>query len=344
MKIAIFSPSGVILEPQRLRLAEKELEVLGWQVHIDEDARQRFLRFAGTDEIRLAATHRVAQGDADVIMASRGGYGLSRLLDRLDWDLIAQSVFQGKQWVGHSDFTALSLGLLAHTGAPSWAGPMALADFGRIDAPAVTVDGVNRLMSETFLQCMQGALAGVQFQADQNYGDMQVSGVLWGSNLSMLCSMIGTPHFPNIKEGILFLEDVNERPYCVERMLLQLHQSGILARQKAVILGDFGPWHTGVADQGYRFKDVIAYLESIYDGLVITGLPFGHVEKKLTLPIGVVVDVTVQDQLVDISWGQAGFQRAVEQAALEAEHRQSQLSQNNVAMSQNMRQRPKENR
>lgn len=343
MKIIIFSPSGVILEPQRLRLAEKGLEEQGWHVQIDKDAKQAFLRFAGTDEVRLAATHRVAQGDADVVMASRGGYGLSRLLDHLDWDLIAQSVFQGKQWVGHSDFTALSLGLLAHTGAPSWAGPMALPDFGRIDAPAVTMPGVNRITSETFLHCMRGTLTGVQFQADEKHDDVQVSGMLWGSNLSMLCSMIGTPHFPDVENGVLFLEDVNERPYCIERMILQLHQAGILSRQKAVILGDFGTWHPSAADQSYRFKHVIEYLGSIYDGLVITGLPFGHVETKLTLPIGVPVCVTVQNRLVDISWGDDGFKQAVEHAALRTQQAQNPESESTTPMNNNMRQRPKVN-
>ena len=109
-----------------LRLAARRLTDLGFQVQVDEAATARHQRFAGADEVRLAAIHRVAEAAPSVAMASRGGYGLSRLLDGMNWPLLARSVERGTRWVGYSDFTALHLGLLAHAKSPSWAGPTAL--------------------------------------------------------------------------------------------------------------------------------------------------------------------------------------------------------------------------
>jgi muramoyltetrapeptide carboxypeptidase len=164
-------------------------------------------------------------------MASRGGYGLSRLLDAIDWPLLARAVEQGTRWVGHSDFTALQLGLLAHTGAGSWAGPMAADDFGRADIDG----GVDDVTAGCFTEAMSGELEAVGFRTAAGYDGLQVRGPLWGGNLTMLCSLLGTPHLPRprrVKGGVLFLEDVNEHPYRVERMLLQLLQAGVLGTQR----------------------------------------------------------------------------------------------------------------
>ena len=103
----LFSPSGVVARAPALTLAARRLRGLGFDVTVDEAALARHQRFAGPDDVRLAAIHRVARAAPGVAMAVRGGYGLSRLLDAIDWPLLAQAVGQGTRWVGHSDFTAL---------------------------------------------------------------------------------------------------------------------------------------------------------------------------------------------------------------------------------------------
>ena len=113
----VFAPAGVELRTAALKLARQRLGALGFDVTLDPSVRARHQRFAGDDDARLAAIHRVATAAPSVAMACRGGYGLTRLLDRIDWPLLARSVGQGTRWVGHSDLTALHLGLLAHTGA-----------------------------------------------------------------------------------------------------------------------------------------------------------------------------------------------------------------------------------
>jgi len=129
-----------------------------------------------------------------------------------------------------------------------------------------------------------------------------VKGTLWGGNLSMLQSLLGTPHWPKVKGGILLLEDINEHPYRVERTLLQLHQAGVLARQKAVVLGDFSGWRKSPLDRGYTLKSAVAALRAVCPVPVLTGLPFGHVPTKVCLPVGARAQLLVQGRDVLIGW------------------------------------------
>lgn len=299
--LVLFSPSGVVARPATLRRAARQLGSLGFEVGIDESALARHQRFAGDDATRLAAVHRVAGAAPSVAMASRGGYGLSRLLDSIDWPLVARAVGRGTRWVGHSDFTALQLALWARTGAPSWAGPMATDDFGR----TVADGGVDDVTAACFGEAMRGELHAVGFRTDAGHDGLSLRGTLWGGNLSMLCALIGTPHAPparRTKGGILFLEDVNEHPYRVERMLLQLQQAGVLDAQRAVLLGDFGAVRPSPLDRGYRLAGALALLRSRCRTPMLTGLPFGHVRTKVSLPLGRRVDLVVDGRQALLGW------------------------------------------
>ena len=294
----LFSPSGVVTQAARLKRAVKNLAAIGFEANIDDAALARHQRFAGSDEVRLAALHRVAQAAPSVALATRGGYGLTRLLDGVDWPLLARSVERGTRWVGYSDFTALQMGLLAHGGAPSWAGPMAADDFGRSAAEG----GLDDVTTACFAEAMSGELEAVGFRTEPGFDGLAVRGRLWGGNLTVLTSLMGTPHGPRIRGGVLFLEDVGEHPYRVERMLLQLHQAGVLQAQKVVILGAFTAWRKSPLDRGYTLKSAIAHLRSICTVPVLTGLPFGHVSTKVSLPVGARVQLVVQGRDVLMAW------------------------------------------
>ena len=296
----LFSPSGVVMRPPALRLAARRLTALGFEVHLDDDALARHQRLAGSDETRLAALHRVAAAAPSIAMPSQGGYGLTRLLGGIDWKLLARSVQRGTRWVGHSDFTALQIGMLAHTASTSWAGPMAY-DFGRADAAG----GVDEVTRDCFLEAMGGELEAVGFRTEAGFDGLDVKGMLWGGNLSMLISLLGTPHWPQaqlIKGGVLFIEDVNEHPYRVERSLLQLQQAGVLQAQKAVILGAVSAWKASPLDRGYTLKTAVARVRAGMKTPLLTGLPFGHVNPKVTLPVGRKVQVVVQGRDTLIGW------------------------------------------
>ena len=310
ISLTLFTPSGVVVRAVPLKRAARRLGVLGFDVAVDESALARHQRFGGDDAVRLAALHRVAAQAPSVAMATRGGYGLTRLLDRIDWPLLAASVDAGTRWVGYSDMTALQTALYAHTGRGSWAGPLACDDFGRADADG----GVDDVTEGCFVEAMHGELEAVGFRTDARRGAdgaplppqaFEARGVLWGGNLCVLASLLGTPHFPKpkaVRGGVLFLEDVNEHPYRVERSLLQLHQAGVLDAQRAVLLGAFSGWRKSPLDRGYTLKSTVAHLRGVTKTPIFTGLPFGHVPTKVCLPIGRRVTLLVQGRDVLIGW------------------------------------------
>ena len=302
--LTLFTPSGVLANAAPLRLAARRLGAMGFAVRIDEAALLKYQRFGGDDAARLAALHRVAAEAPSVAMATRGGYGLTRLLDRIDWPLIARSIEAGTRWVGHSDLTALQLGLLAHAEGITWAGPMACYDFGRAaeEHGEKRVEAVDEVTQACFEEAMSGELEAVGFRTEPGFDGLAARGVLWGGNLSMLMSLLGTPHWPRIKGGILFLEEVNEHPYRVERALLQLHQAGVLGAQKAVLIGAVSAWKASPLDRGYNMKTVVSHLRSLSQTPLLTGLPFGHVQPKVCLPIGARVQLVVDGRDVLVGW------------------------------------------
>ena len=293
--LTLFAASGVETRRAHVKRARQRLKAMGYDVTEDSSVRLRHQRFAGTDEQRLDTLHRVADEAPSVALACRGGYGMTRLLDAVQWRRLKRSVERGTRWVGYSDMTALSLALLAHTGAPSWHGPMAAEDFGRelgLDAKA---DEANEITCETFDQAMHGEREALGFRTEARWDGFGTKGMLWGGNLSMICSLLGTRHWPNISGGLLYLEDVGEHPYRVERMLLQLAQAGVLARQRAVLLGQFSAWKAAPLDRGYGLKAMIKRVaEACPKTALITGLPLGHVPLNLTLPQGLPAVLQVE--------------------------------------------------
>ena len=275
LSICVVAPSGVIVDDGRVDRMRNFFGARGINVIVPDAVRTVDQRFAGGDELRLDALHQAAaRDDVDIILAARGGYGLSRLLDKIDYDLLADSK---KIFVGHSDFTALSLALLAQKSYVSFAGPHALGDFGDRAPSAFTIDHFFRMLHEPKIELAVAAANPYRFEA---------TGTLWGGNLSLVAALVGTPYLPNISNGILFLEDINEAPYRVERMLYQLFHAGILQCQRAILLGDFQVEKSTTGDTGYDLDCVVAHFRERLPVPLLTGLPFGHIRDKVTLPIG----------------------------------------------------------
>lgn len=282
--IAIVAPSGAPLDEAAVVRGIDILWQQGFTVHSYYQPEQRFQRFGGSDEQRSAQLHAAASNpDVSIVMALRGSYGFSRLLPHLDLDLLAKS---GKVFVGYSDFTVMHQAMLAR-GRLSIAGPMLYGDFG--------CEQLSEYTLSQFIQCISGQRHQVEFSCAET-DVIDVQGRLWGGNLAMLTHMIGTPYWTEIEGGILFLEDIGEHPYRVERMLLQMHFAGILEKQKAIVLGDFSGYQLAAHDQGYDFSEMLRYIRSVVKVPVITGLPFGHISDRTSLVVGSATTLKVANQ------------------------------------------------
>jgi muramoyltetrapeptide carboxypeptidase len=324
--IYIYSPSGAVRDKAAFRRGVARLTTLGHEVEIDADALASCQRFAGDDTTRLAAIHRAAASGADVALMSRGGYGLTRLLPQLRYKAIAKAIDRGMLLVGISDFTALQCAVLAKTGSVTWAGPALCEGFGvggKPAGPSAARASVTMAPDEIMEACFDDLLSGqgegagwrqhrvaVRSRLEQTYDmapatfALSVSNaILWGGNLSVLTSLIGTPHFPQVKGGILFLEDVGEHPYRIERMLTQLLHAGVLAQQKAIVMGQFTGYTLTPHDRGFNLNSVWAWLRGQIKIPVLTNLPYGHVQTKVLLPVGQKVDLVAEDRDAMLFWG-----------------------------------------
>lgn len=299
--IHLIAPSGASLDTKSPFAGMKWLQSQGIQIENTTSVERVLERFAGSDQERLAELNQLAQvSPQTLVMAMRGGYGIHRLLPDIQWAAIAKAVQGGLQICGHSDFTAFELALLAKTGAMTLSGPMLNYDFGRSqdDGQAITPD---QFMWQHFQEAVDERKLDCVVNAHQSFlGDASsraLSGMLWGGNLTVLASLVGGPYMPSPAQtqgGILFLEDVNEHPYRIERMLMQLLDAGILPNQGAILLGGFSAYRLYDNDRGYSLQSAIEAIRGRLPNSVpiLTGLPFGHQADKLTLPVGIKASLT----------------------------------------------------
>lgn len=304
--IYIYSPSSAVRDKPAFKRGIARLQAMGHEVEVDTDALAVHTRFAGDDATRLAAIHRAADSGADVALVSRGGYGLSRLLADIDYAKVGAAIEQGMKFVGISDFTAFQTAVLAKTGGVTWAGPALVGDIGAQGEP-----------DDIMLACLEDLLsghgegAGWRMSPEKPAADGTPAvpeiylqdATLWGGNLAMLASLVGTPYLPSVQQGILFLEDVGEHPYRIERMLTQLLHAGVLGQQQAVVLGQFSAYQLASHDKGYKLQTVVNWLRTKIKAPVLTNLPFGHVPTKVLLPVGAKVSLSVEKRDALIYWG-----------------------------------------
>ena len=305
--IYIYSPSGAVRDKTAFRRGIKRLQALGHEVEVDPDALTSFQRFAGEDATRLAAIGRAAASGADVALTTRGGYGLTRILPDIPYQQIAKAIDKGTRFVGLSDFTALQLALLAKVGneAVTWAGNLLIDDWGKPEEP-------DEITQACFEEMLDGSSEGAGwYVTKREEPDAELAtlaepihdATLWGGNLCVLTSLLGTPYFPQVEQGVLFLEDVAEHPYRVERMLTQLTLAGVLDKQQAIVLGQFNDYKLIPHDKGFNMKAVVQWLRTRTKTPIFTGLPHGHVPTKVLLPVGAQVQMAAEGRDRVLVWG-----------------------------------------
>jgi muramoyltetrapeptide carboxypeptidase len=283
--LQLIAPSGYCLDQTGAIAAVNYLTSLGFQLDSQVLSR-RDNRFAATQQQRLAEINSLPNSalSADIVMAVRGGYGASQLLAEIDYSAF-RSTFSSKVPIicGHSDFTAIQLALLAQAQFITFSGPMLYSNYAPGNRSNFTHENLINLISQTEYQINWQTSSKIQGQW---------TGTLWGGNLTLIASVVGTAYLPSISQGILVIEDINEPPYKIERMLLQLHYAGILSNQQLIITGDFSGKTNANYDQEYGYAEVWARITELSGIPILSGLKFGHEIDTVTLPIGAKAHVS----------------------------------------------------
>ncbi len=275
----LVAPSGYCMQQDAAERGVVRLQEAGHQVLNTDVIGRRYQRFAGTDAQRLRDLNQLAElsESTAIVLAVRGGYGVSRLLEAIDYPALGARQRRDPLMIcGHSDFSAFQLALLAREGAITFSGPMLAGNFGAPELEPFTV--------EHFWKALTSPCFSLKWHSDAPA--CQASGTVWGGNLAMLISLVGTPWLPQIDDGILVVEDINEHPFRIERMLLQLHHAGVLRHQRAIILGSFSAAAPNDYDNGYNLAQVCTTLRERTGIPIVDGLAFGHEPCTVTLPLG----------------------------------------------------------
>lgn len=286
-RVALLAPAGPLSERDDLTRAGELCRALGLEPVPGAQALARHGYLAGTDEARLADLNgAIRDAEIDAIWCLRGGYGVTRILDRVDSRAYGA---RPVPVIGYSDITALLLSLHRTTGVATFHGPMSrapLTPFSREHFERVLLrDGPAGRLGR--LPAAGGVLAPRSPRIVTVRGGT-AEGPLVGGNLTVLMALAGTRHFPDLDGALLFMEDVGEDLYRVDRLLAQLRTMGALERLAGVIVGQFTDMRRGAGDGGaLAFDEVLStYLEPL--GIPVAyGFPIGHVDDQWTLPIGV---------------------------------------------------------
>jgi muramoyltetrapeptide carboxypeptidase len=277
--IGLISPSSHCAYPEKIGQAISYLEKNGYRVKpsshlncIDTDP-------AIADSEKLHDIHEMfSDPRVKAIFCLRGGAGAARLLSKLDYNLIAANP---KILAGYSDITALSLALYAKTGLISFSGPMVATEL-YAPSPYTEEHFWGMLTSGTYAQSIENH-AGHMVSAIR---EGCTEGQLIGGNLSVLSSMIGTPFLPSFKDTLLFLEDINEPAYRIDRMLSHLSNAGLLSRCNAILFGQFSS-EPPEKSENERLKNIFEYYSALNrDAAVLSGLSYGHIRDLMTIPVG----------------------------------------------------------
>lgn len=285
-RVALVAPAGPLLDQDDLTRGKELCRALGFEPVLGANAGRRYGYLAGTDDERVADLNAaLADPRVDAVWCLRGGYGLTRILDRVDFGALER---RPKAVIGFSDVTALLLALYRETGVATFHGPMARAPltpfsrdhFARVLTAVKPAGRLGRVAPPAdVLVPRQGRIVGLVPGAAE--------GRLIGGNLTLLQCLIGTRYFPDLDGAILFLEDVNEDLYAIDRMLAHLRMTGALGKVAGVMIGQFTEMKRSTEDGALGFDEVLATHLAPLRIPVAYGFPIGHVDDQWTLPVGI---------------------------------------------------------
>lgn len=280
--VGLVAASSALADIESLWRGVARLEAMGYKVRVSDGCSAWHGYLAGPDRLRAAEVNAMFADDTvDAIMCARGGYGATRILGEINYDVIHRNP---KLFCGFSDVTALHSAIQRHAGLVTFHGPMASPDFGQ--------ETVDDFSVEAFLRLAGRVEPGGLLDNPPDYPRHMVrpgiaEGRLIGGNLMLVTACLGTPYAWDFDDAILFLEEVNERSYAVDRMLVQLRAAGVFQRVAGVLLGAFTNCEP---EEGASDLTVAESVEEVLGACrvpVLAGLQCGHVVPRMTLPLGV---------------------------------------------------------
>jgi len=294
--IGIISPASALSDLFKIEKGASYLESLGYKVKIGKNAGNSHGYLAGKDEERLQDLHEMF-GDKSVkaIICSRGGYGTPRLVDKIDYKLIAR---HPKIFVGYSDITALQLAIFEKTGLVTFAGPMLAVDF---------FDSISPFTEEMFWQLITSNKKFGKIELPENEKIFSVvkgiaKGRLIGGNLATLASLAGSKYMPDMKNKILILEEIGEAPYRVDRLLNQLRLIGVFNKISGLILGAFTDCiESDPEKKTLTTGEVIADYVDNLKVPVVYNFSHGHIKNNITIPFGISVKLNATKGNIEIT-------------------------------------------
>ncbi|MDT0648694.1 S66 peptidase family protein [Autumnicola edwardsiae] len=293
--IGIVSPASAIFESEPYEIARESFEAMGLKVKFGEFTKSRYGHLAGTDEERAGELNEMF-GDPSImaIIALRGGSGSARILDKLDYNLIKKNP---KIFIGYSDITALHLAIFQKTGLVTFHGPAAVSTWN-----SFSTNHLKKLLFEKEMLTLKNPSdKGDELTQTENrirtINPGKAKGKLLGGNLSVLTGIMGTEYFPKDWKGkILYIEDIGEKIYAVDRMMSQLRLGGVLEQISGFVFGkcsDCGPGGSGFGS--LTLEEVInSYIEPL-NVPAFTGAMIGHIDDNVTIPNGIAAEIDAEE-------------------------------------------------
>lgn len=290
-KIGIISPASPQRDSARLERGIAYLESKGYTIQLGKNALKSTAGYlAGTDEERIADIESMFSDDSiDAIFCARGGYGTTRILSQLNYDIIASNP---KIFVGFSDTTALQSAMFSKTGLITFSGAMPSVDFA---------DEVDQFTEQSFFSVLTENISGKSITIDspKTYRDGQAEGRLICGNLCLLATLCGSPFFPHMNDSILLIEDIGEEQYRIDRYLSQLELSGHLHNTNGILIGDFTPPSNPVATVPQRtYEEIFLDYAKRCGKPTLGDIAYGHIKSKLTLPFGIRIGMDAKTGLI----------------------------------------------
>ena len=289
----LFASSNVGGSDERNELALERLACAGFKVDNPAITKRQYLRFAGTDSQRASDLQNIATGAIKapkLLLGVRGGYGAVRILPMVDWSTLGRIMKErGTILAGFSDVTAIQCALLAKGGMSSLAAPMLYSEFGKIKPDEVSCRQFVAALTNPNLtiNIADASLTSANLPSIlTNSEPKTLTGTMWGGNLSVVSALAGSDYLPRIDGGMVFLEDVGEQAYRIERMLYDLYLAGVFKGQQAIVFGALSGSGEDSYDKRYDVATVIRQLHQLTGLPIYSGMRFGHIGRKHSFPLG----------------------------------------------------------